>query len=174
MTAANTEYRTHVSLSSAVLSVVAAVTLAVLSHFEHARSVRPSFIINFYLVTTALFDAVRVRTHWLMKQSNNEVLASIMTASLAVKLVILLLEATEKRSLLLGLYNRFSLESTSGLISRSSFWWLNSLLISGHRSLLSLNDLPAIHEKLDSASLGDHLQSIWDRCKSFLSGDMLK
>lgn len=90
-----------------------------------------------------------------------------MTASLAVKIVILLLEAREKRSLLLGLYSRFSVESTSGPISRSSFWWLNSLLLSGHRTVLSIRDLPAIHEKLDSKSLGDQLQSAWDKCKLY-------
>lgn len=148
-----------------MLSVLAAVILAALSHFEHARSVRPSFIINLYLIVTALFDAARVRTHWLMSDGDNHTLAAVMTASLAVKLVVLLLEAREKRSLLLGLYSRFSVESTSGLISRSSFWWLNSLLLSGHRTVLSVNDLPAIHEKLDSASLGDQLQSAWGRCE---------
>lgn len=165
MTAAKPGSRNHVALASAVLSVLAGVILAALSHFEHARSVRPSFIINLYLIVTALFDAARVRTHWLMTDGDNHTLAAVMTASLAVKLVVLLLEAREKRSLLLGLYSRFSVESTSGLISRSSFWWLNSLLLSGHRNVLSVNDLPAIHEKLDSASLGDQLQSAWGRCK---------
>lgn len=148
-----------------MLSVLAAVILAALSHFEHARSVRPSFIINLYLIITALVDAARVRTRWLMSNGDSNTLAAVMTASLAVKLVVLLLEAREKRSLLLNLYNRFSVESTSGLISRSSFWWLNSLLLSGHRTVLSMNNLPAIHEKLDSAKLGDQLQSAWDRCE---------
>lgn len=126
---------------------------------------RPSFIINLYLIATALFDAARVRTRWLKNEGDGHALAAVMTASLAVKVVILLLEAREKRSLLLGLYSRFSVESTSGLISRSSFWWLNSLLISGHRTVLSVADLPAIHEKLDSESLGEQLQSAWDRCE---------
>lgn len=100
-----------------------------------------------------------------MSDGDSNRLAAVMTASLGVKVVVLLLEAREKRSLLLNLYNRFSVESTSGLISRSSFWWLNSLLLSGHRTVLSMNDLPAIHEKLDSAKLGDQLQSAWNRCE---------
>lgn len=148
-----------------MLSVLAALILAALSHFEHSRSIRPSFIINLYLIGTALFDAARVRTHWLKSDGDGHALAAVMTASLAVKVVILLLEAREKRSLLLGLYRHFSVESTSGLISRSSFWWLNSLLISGHKTVLSVADLPTIHEKLDSTSLGDQLQSAWDRCE---------
>lgn len=100
-----------------------------------------------------------------MRNGDSTALAATMTASLGVKLVVLLLEAREKRALLLSLYNNFSVESTSGLISRSSFWWLNSLLISGHRTMLTVADLPAIHEKLDSESLGNQLQSAWDKCE---------
>ncbi|KAI7788103.1 hypothetical protein LA080_013410 [Diaporthe eres] len=139
LTTANPESRNHVSLASAVLSVLAALILAALSHFEHARSVRPSFIINLYLIATALFDAARVRTHWLKSEGDGHALAAAMTASLAVKIVVLLLEAREKRSLLLGLYSR-------------------------HRTVLSVAGLPVIHEKLDSESLGDQLQSAWNRC----------
>jgi hypothetical protein len=166
LTAAVPALQTHISLLSAALSVLGAVALAILSHFEHARSVKPSFIINIYLIASVVFDAVRIRTQRLMGEDDNNVLGAVMAASLAVKLVILFLEATEKRALLPGLYAQFSLENTSGLISRSSFWWLNSLLISGHKTVLSLHLLPAIHEKLSSARLASKLQSTWDACRS--------
>lgn len=158
--------QTHISVISAALSVLGAMALAILSHFEHVRSVKPSFIINIYLIASILFDASRVRTQTLMRKDANNVLGAIIAASLAVKLVVLILEATEKRALLPGLYAQFSLENTSGLISRSSFWWLNSLLISGYKTVLSLPHLPAIHEKLNSAHLASKLQSIWDICRS--------
>lgn len=111
--------RTSVLVASTTLSFVSALTLAVLSHFEHVKSVRPSFLINLYLIATVLFDAARVRTRW---QIGSEIaIAGALTAALAVKCAVLLFEAVEKRSLLLGLDRRFSYESTSGLFSRSSF-----------------------------------------------------
>ena len=157
--------RPHVSLASAALSVLVAVSLGILSHLEHVRSIKPSFIINLYLVVTVLFDAVRVRTQWLLGANENRVLAAVTTSSLTLKLVILVLEATEKRSFLPASYKQVSFENTSGLISRSSFWWLKSLLMSGHKTVLSLHDLPIIHEKLNSAHLADRLQAAWDPCK---------
>ncbi|KAI1841484.1 hypothetical protein JX266_012324 [Neoarthrinium moseri] len=164
LTAATPALRTRASLASAALSVLAAVTLGMLSHLEHVRSIKPSLIINLYLIVTVLLDAVRVRTHWLVAANKNSILATVMTSSLAVKFVILILEATGKRSFLPGSYGQFSLENTSGLFSRSSFWWLNSLLTSGHKRVLGSDDLPIIHEKLNSAHLSDRLKSVWDTC----------
>lgn len=118
---------------------------------------------NLYLITTLLFDAARVRTQWLI--GNHGAIAGVLTGSLAVKCLALILEAVEKRSLLLGLERHFSLECTSGLISRSSFWWLNSLLLTGFNNVLTLDELPAIYEKLDSSDVTAQLQSVWDKCK---------
>lgn len=108
-----------------------------------------------------LFDVARVRTRWL---GRDDAVAGILTASVTMKCVMLSLEAIEKRSLL-GLHTHFSVESTSGFISRSLFWWLNPLLVTGFKSILSVDDLPAVHEKLDSERLGDKLQAQWDKCE---------
>lgn len=120
-----------------------------------------------YLIATVIFDAVRVRTQWLGLETNSShgAYAGVLTASLAVKCIIFILEAIEKRSLLLGLGRQFSKESTSGLLSRSSFWWLNTLLLSGFRNVLTVEDLPAIYEKLDSESLAARLEPVWQKCK---------
>lgn len=163
LTTTNSVIRTDISVASTTLSVLSGLTLAVLSHFEHVKSARPSFLINLYLIATVLFDATRVRTQWLI--GNDDAVAGVLTASLAVKCLVLVLEAVEKRSLLLGLDRSFSHESTSGLFSRSSFWWLNSLLLTGFGNVLTLDELPAISEKLDSADLAARLQSTWNNCK---------
>jgi len=159
----NPRVRTDISVASATLSLISALALAVLSHLEHVKSVKPSLLINLYLILTVLFDGARVRTHWLV--SNDDAVAGALSASLAVKCIILVLEAIEKRSLLFGLDRHFSLESTSGLINRSSFWWLNSLLLLGFKKVMTLDNLPAIYEKLDSVYLATKLQSSWDTCK---------
>jgi hypothetical protein len=154
------KHRNHVAIASAAVSLLSGLSLASLSHMEHVKSIRPSFLISFYLVVTVLFDISRVRTQWL---GRDHVVAATLTASLTIKFAVLSMEAMEKRSLL-GI-QKHSVESTSGFINRSLFWWLNSLLKHGFKHILSLNDLPGIHEKLDSDRLGNKLKSQWDACK---------
>ncbi|KAI1862215.1 uncharacterized protein JN550_010371 [Neoarthrinium moseri] len=158
----NPRVRTHISIASAALTFLSGLSLALLSHLEHSKSIRPSFLINFYLLLTVIFDATRVRTQWLA--GVNDGVAGALTASLFVKGIVLVLEAGEKRSLLLGLDRHLSRESTSGMISRSSFWWLNSLLLSGFKNVLTMDNLPEIHEKLSSEHLAQQLQKSWDKC----------
>lgn len=156
--------RTTATIAATILSLLSALSLVILSHFEHFRSIRPSFAISVFLIATLLFDAARVRTQWL--RGLDPAVAGTLTASLAVKCLVLVLESIEKRDILLcGLSCRLSLESTSGLIGRGSFWWLNSLLLSGFRTVLTLNDLPVIYEKLESANLEARIRSTWDNCK---------
>ena len=50
---------------------------------------------------------------------------------LGVKLMILITEAIEKRDILLERYRTGNPEITSGIYSRSFFWWLNNLMTTG-------------------------------------------
>ncbi|KAK8062961.1 P-loop containing nucleoside triphosphate hydrolase protein [Apiospora hydei] len=161
--ATKTGLRTKATLASAVLSLVTGLSLAVLSHLEHAKSIRPSFIINTYLIATIIFDIARVRTQWLSKRSGNAI-AGVLTASLTIKCAMAVLESIEKQSLLLEPDHHYSLESTSGVVSRSWFWWLNSLLFAGFRKVLSLEDLPSISEKVNSERLSHRIQATWNNC----------
>ncbi|KAJ8110042.1 hypothetical protein ONZ43_g5980 [Nemania bipapillata] len=89
--------------------------------------------------------------------------AATLSASLAVKIALLTLEAIEKRRLLVGSDREYAPESTSGPFSRGFFLWLNSLLLSGFGKVLSLADLPSISEKLDSKVLEKDLSETWDK-----------
>ncbi|KAI0115560.1 P-loop containing nucleoside triphosphate hydrolase protein [Nemania sp. FL0031] len=158
---ARPEHRTSVSIASTTLSLVSGLSLALLSHLEHAKSIRPSFIITFYLIVTVFLDIARVRTQWLLKNADG--VAATLSASLAVKIALLTLEAIEKRRILVGGNGEYPRESTSGPFSRGFFLWLNSLLLSGFGKVLSLADLPSISEKLDSKVLAKDLSATWDK-----------
>ncbi|KAI1272257.1 P-loop containing nucleoside triphosphate hydrolase protein [Xylaria sp. FL0933] len=157
---ARPELRSSISLASTTLSLASGLSLALLSHLEHSKSIRPSFIITFYLILTVFLDIARARTQWLLKDVNG--IAATITASLTVKVALLSLEAVEKRSLLVDGYRQCPPESTSGPFSRGFFLWLNSLLLSGFRKVLSLADLPSISEKLDSQTLARDLSATWE------------
>lgn len=161
----NSSVRTHATIAAAALTFVSALILAPLSHLEHGKSSRPSFLISFYLGVTALLDMARVRTQWFLP--NNRGIAAVLTASLLVKCLLLVLEEMRKQSLHPGTGSgKVSAESTSGLFSRSTFWWLNSLLMHGSKNILTTDELPPIREKLASDNLGETLQSAWNNCEA--------
>ncbi len=156
--------RSATSIAAHVLDVLAAVAVAVLTHFEHIKSIRPSFLISFYLASTALLDTARVRTAWLLP--SNSAAATALTVSLAVKVLLVGLETTEKRQWLSVPEKGISLESTSGPFNRGFFVWLNNLLRRGYSSFLTPDALPISHEGLKSAALAERFQYAWDHGKS--------
>lgn len=121
--------RTRATLAAASLTLVDALGLCALSHLEHIHSVRPSALINVYLLVTLPFDIARCRTLW--DDGATGPVAAAFTSMLAVKVMILITEAIEKRDILLARYQSSSPEVTSGIYSRSFFFWLNSLMTTG-------------------------------------------
>lgn len=156
---------TRFSIAAAVLNLVSAGCIILLEHFEHVKSVRPSFLLTAYLFVSLIFDAARLRTEWLI--SLNTAFAGVLSSATAFKLALLVLETIEKRSILVSSSKLPSLESTSGPLSRGFFVWLNSLLISGWATVLTNNELPAIYEKLSSEKLALRFHNVWSK------GDLL-
>ncbi|KAL7914654.1 P-loop containing nucleoside triphosphate hydrolase protein [Trichoderma velutinum] len=152
---AHHEVLTRASLAAATLGLADGMALSVLSYLEHRRSIRPSSIILVYLVFSIAFDAVQCRTLWLLKTN---VLAPVFTATLACKLVIFLLELGEKRHILLHPWSTLTPETTSSIINRSLFWWLNDLLLRGFRTPLSTDTLYEIDDGMKSERLFYKLQ----------------
>lgn len=146
-------------IASAALGLTSALVIALLSHFEHKRSVRPSFLVSLYILITLIFDIARARTHWLMRQRDST--AAILTAIVGLKLAMLVIESIEKRKILLSAYKDVSTESTSGLFNRALFCWLNPLLLKGYISVLSTENLFPITENLSSIEVTDDLQRGW-------------
>ncbi|KAH8671415.1 ABC transporter [Xylariales sp. PMI_506] len=153
-------FTTRATLVSSVLSLCAALALAVLSQVQHGKSPRPSFIITGYLIISLPLNGVRVRTAWLLA-SDKYLIPAILTAALAVQVLILVLETKNKRKILAGAYRSLSREATSGLLSRGLFWWLRHLLSDGYRRILAVEDLESINEKLRSSKLSSELQVGW-------------
>ncbi|KAL4876404.1 P-loop containing nucleoside triphosphate hydrolase protein [Aspergillus karnatakaensis] len=137
--------------AAAVLAFIDGVVLLFLSHLEHARSVRPSTIINVYLLFTLLLDCVVARTLWLANRDS--VISSLFTSTLAIKLIVLVSEGWEKQHMLLSQYRHLSPESTSGIIARSVFWWLNSFMRTGFARSLTDHDLLPVHDSLNARAL---------------------
>ncbi len=140
--------QTRTSITAAALSLAASAGLACLSHMEHLHSIRPSPIINAYLLFTLPLDFAQVRTLWLR---GGPVAVSVTFTSLAVaKAALLVAETVEKGGLILSAFRSDSPEATSGIYSRALFWWLNPLFLLGYKNVLSNDSLFAIDVALMS------------------------
>lgn len=159
--AANSSIRKPIPVIAATLVVADAFGLLLLSHTEHTRSIRPSSIINIYLFVTILFDAARLRTLWI--QHAPKPLASVCSATLAIKVIIAITEAMEKRKILVSQYKNVSPEATSGLYGRAFFWWLNKILGIGFRRVIQDSDLFPVEDEISSTRLKKRSQSLWEK-----------
>lgn len=161
---AQSSLRTSASLAAALLALVTALSLCILSYIEHVKNIRPSTIINAYLLLTVPFDAAQLRSRWL--RGEDIAVNGISSAILAIKILVLISEAIEKRKILVDPYDEPSPEATSGMYSRGLFWWLNKLFRLGFRNVVSEDDLFAVDQDLLSKSLEKRFNKHWQNRES--------
>jgi hypothetical protein len=136
--------------------------MALLSLIDHRKSLRPSVLLNSYLFLTLLFDAVQARTLFLTWTIKPELTySSIFTATIALKLAILLLEAQRKTKYVVWNEKERSPEETSGIFSLGVFFWLNRIFLEGYHKVLRLEDLfpldTSLHGKVLHGEFSQHM-----------------
>lgn len=75
----------------------------------------------------------------------NEAIAIVFTTLVVCKSMLLVLEATEKRSLMARLLPP---EQTAGILNISAFWWFNPQLWAGYKRPLEFSDLLTVDEDI--------------------------
>jgi len=141
---------------------VTSILICGLSHLEQSRSVRPSTLLNGYLLISILLDCAQLRTQFLLNEFFRT--AVLFVTIWALKLVMLIVESQEKSSCLKAEYQGLPPESKSGIISQSLLWWLNDLFKMGYRGIITEQDLFGLDQDLTAERVGSNLQDAWDRC----------
>lgn len=123
-------FRVSISITAACVELIGSFMILGLSHLEHARTVRPSSFLQLYLLLTSSFNALNLRTLFLIAVPAP--LLSFSAANLVFRVLSLVLESTSKRHLVSPEvdYCR-SPEDTIGLFDRRLFWWINGLFRTG-------------------------------------------
>jgi hypothetical protein len=93
-------------------------------------------------------------------------LAAAFTSTVSFKLLVFIIEAIEKRDILLSQYKHYSPESTSGIYSRSLFWWLNPLLRDGFKKVLTDEDLYPVDFDMRAEAVQQQLREEWAKEKN--------
>ncbi|KAI1380494.1 ABC multidrug transporter [Hypoxylon crocopeplum] len=148
-----------VDIASCVLRLVAALSMVGLSYFDHSKSLRPSIFLSAYLFWTLLFDIAQVRTYWLASSTRPETaFAAIFTTALAMKVVMLLLEAQRKTKWIVWDSKDHSPEETSGIYSLGVYFWLNQLFLEGYRKVLEISDLYPLDQNMAAKRLSQRFE----------------
>lgn len=160
-----------VSIAASCVSFVASLMFCALSYVEHAKSLRPSSILNAYLLVSVVLDGAIMRTFWLTDNLSTAICATF-SVSFALKVIMLVLEAKEKAVYTSeeGMRNP---EATSGLYSRGLCWWLNPLLLDGFRRLLKPHDLYTLDEDMSAGALNEKFWAVWNRGWCFSAGSLV-
>ncbi|EJP64343.1 ABC transporter [Beauveria bassiana ARSEF 2860] len=153
--------KTVSTLAALSVTLVTSLFFLYLSYLEHTRSVRPSTLLTLYLGLSTLLDLARVRTLFYLQSANH--LAAVFLAGFCVKVVMFALELYEKRRLLRPKWQDSAPEATSSTYSRALFIWLNSLMVKGFRSSLTVDTLTPIDGDLLKASEPSSLLERWNR-----------
>ncbi|KAL2882737.1 hypothetical protein SGCOL_001948 [Colletotrichum sp. CLE4] len=131
--------------SASALGFLAALFMVGLSYAEHSRAPRPSLLLTGYVFLQILFDIAQTRTSWLIARTfSTQLFARLFTASLVIKVAILIIEAQKKSRWIRWTAEEHSPEETSGLFSLGVYWWLNRLFLHGYHNVLKVSDLYAL------------------------------
>ncbi|KAL6239814.1 hypothetical protein BDW75DRAFT_197446 [Aspergillus navahoensis] len=156
--------RTDASVAVNAILTPAFFLLSLLSYAEHNFSTPPSFLLNVYLFVTLLFDIAKTRTLWLWQSGGaSQIIASLTSVTVGLKLFLLFLESSNKRSILRDEYGAYPPEAAGGIFSRIFFWWLNPLFRRGLSRTLAIDDLFVLDKQLSSKRLHLALEEAWDK-----------
>jgi ABC-type multidrug transport system fused ATPase/permease subunit len=165
-------HATGIFLAASVLKLVAAILMIMLSVIDHSKSPKPSVLLNTYLSLTLLLDAAQTRTLYMLSAGKPELTYSnVFSCAMALKAVILLLEAKQKSSWVSWNEKDHSPEETSGIFSIGVFFWLNKLFRLGYKKVLTIDDLYPLDNALDAITLHERFSSKLEY--SSLKGDKL-
>lgn len=153
----------RVSIAAACVSFASSLMSCVLSCVEHAKSPRPSSLLNVYLALSLLLDVALLRTLWLVPMST--AIPAVFTAAFALKAILVVLEGWSKAPYLLAGSGTHSPEVTAGLYGRAVFAWVTPLLMTGFRKLLRPMDLFELDEDMGSAGLIGRFWRHWHNQK---------
>jgi hypothetical protein len=137
--------------------------VAILTIFEHRRTIRPSTLICLYLLASIIADSVQLRT--LQIRGYSQSISAIISAGIICKSILLLLESFSKQSYLEAKED-YGPEEVTGVFSRSVLWWINSLFLLGNRKILSLKDLFPLDHELYSEVLQRQMKKSWKSMSS--------
>lgn len=152
---------TTIWIVSHTISLLAALSICILSSFEHYRSFRPSTLITLYLVVclgASIVQTMTIPSHY---HSTEDML--VIGSQICVEMALLVCESRSKELITKSLTRKVTPEEMSGILGRAFFWWINPVLRKGNGSILKPEDMPVLDENLSSEKLRGKAVLAWNQ-----------
>ncbi|OAA75071.1 ABC transporter, transmembrane domain, type 1 [Akanthomyces lecanii RCEF 1005] len=142
--------------------VYCSVGVVAMAYASHVYFLQPILFLSAFLSITLVFDLVTIYTY--LHRTGLDTLARLTCVLPSVKFLLVILEEISKRSLI-SAENRDQLgsEITAGFWSRSTFLWINPLLLFGFRHIVDNDTLPDIGHQFGSNMLYHNFKICWDK-----------
>lgn len=151
-------------LSTGPVSCVATICAVLALFTEHFYCYHSAVLLSVYLAITILLDIARVHTFYLRGFTSTDTLAAV---GVGAKLALMILEEVSKRSLFLNKEKQktMSRASVAGFWGRTFVTWLNTTLLRGFRTPLTLDDIDDLDGDLQPEQVAQAFQEHWNKSK---------
>jgi ATP-binding cassette subfamily C (CFTR/MRP) protein 1 len=149
-----------IQLFSEIVSSVSALGFCVLSFVEQRLSATPSTLLVLYMLACALGHASELL---ILPLKHDREALYFLIVHVFLELALVILECQNKDSVLLLDYQLLTPEEPSSVLGRTFFWWINLILMTGHRSILTDANLPRTGQKLSSSKVRRDILRSWDQ-----------
>jgi ATP-binding cassette subfamily C (CFTR/MRP) protein 1 len=150
----------NIQLFSKIVSSFSALGFCVLSFVEQRLSAIPSTLLVLYMLACALGHASEL---FILPLKHDREMLCFLIVHVFLELALVVLECQDKDSVLLPEYQQLTPEERASVLGRTFFWWINPILMKGHRSILTDADLPRTGQKLSSSKLRRDILRSWDQ-----------
>ncbi|THX67803.1 P-loop containing nucleoside triphosphate hydrolase protein [Aureobasidium pullulans] len=156
---------------ASILALIAAFVTVLLSQWEHSRSIRPSYLLQTYLLLSLLGRLVHIYTGWPDMTATSEKAIEI---SVCISTAILLgTESVQKDGILLS-RKKHAPQVLRGMFGQRFFLWLNQLFHKGcYSTIFDLDSLDRIDEVLSSLDDCRRLRMQWLKNTTYTSQNIL-
>lgn len=155
-----------ISLAAACVSFASSVMSCALSYLEHVKTLRPSSLLNVFLLLSLLLDAALLRTLWTAQLLDGDLaIRAVFSTALVAKAVLVLLEAKDKTGHLLARSRAVAPEEMAGIYARAALAWVAPLLHTGFKRLLRPDDMLALDQEMSTAELSQKFWFHWKKCE---------
>lgn len=154
-------FLTSTSSAASLLSSIASVTLGVAMFYDHFYSKRSTAFLSVFLTVSAIAEGLKAK--YLPSSGDLNRVATLSAGCMVAKIfLILLLEIPKTLDSSRDKNIKSRSDGGGGLWSRL---WTLGAVSHGFQNHLSLNDLSSLGFAVDSESLLNEIESIWDTCQ---------
>ncbi|KAM3542649.1 hypothetical protein ARSEF1564_004481 [Beauveria bassiana] len=128
---------------------------------EYRRAVKASVLLRLHLALNLVVDSAKSRTY--LRQPDTRAVGYVAVISAAARLLLLVVNVLPGTAALVDgdLRKPTRRESSSGFWGRALFLWLNSTLLLGFRTQLTVDDIDELPAELSSKMLSHHFKMHW-------------